>query len=380
MIKKNIRFIRVTLGYVLNNLLATFFLLYYSFFNKFEISAEIGLTSSLILFFLQSFSGNARSLLFLKINFLAQFFILRFAISLILLILINVIFLVTNVNNYLLLIFLSTIFIFQWLFELILLHNELKNKFIIFNEYILVTGFFISSFIFFDIFYTNKIFIIFSIFLSYLLYQIIKFSIRINLLSCSLLNQSNNKFRFLPFFSSFSLTLANFLWRLLIFFFCGKTLAGIYFAAFSIGSLPGTIFNLTFRSKVAHYIIEKKKFTKKIFIISILLFFFIIFYLTSFKFIYSDSNKIYLFTALISILGSPFMLQGLHFRQILIQKLKISNKVFYIDVIYSLIIVLIIPLCFILGKKYLISFSFIISSLINYFMYRFAYHYYEKKI
>jgi len=301
-------------------------------------------------------------------------------ISLILLILINVIFLVTNVNNYLLLIFLSTIFIFQWLFELILLHNELKNKFFIFNEYILVTGFFISSFIFFDFFYTNKTVIIFSIFLTYLFYQIIKFSIRINLLSCSLLNQSNNKFRFLPFFSSFSLTLANFLWRLLIIFFCGKILAGIYFAAFSIGSLPGTIFNLTFRSKVGRYIIEKKKFTKKIFIISILLFLFIIFYLTSFKFIYSDSNKIYLFTALISILGSPLMLQGLHFRQILIQKLKISDKVFYIDVLYSLIIVLIIPLCFILGKKYLISFSFIISSLINYFMYRFAYHYYEKKI
>jgi len=55
MIKKNIRFIRVTLGYVLNNLLATFFLLYYSFCNKFEISAEIGLTSSLIFFFYSLF-------------------------------------------------------------------------------------------------------------------------------------------------------------------------------------------------------------------------------------------------------------------------------------------------------------------------------------
>jgi hypothetical protein len=100
----------------------------------------------------------------------------------------------------------------------------------------------------------------------------------------------------------------------------------------------------------------------------------------SFEFIFSHPHKIYLFSALISILGSYFMLRGLYFRQILLQRLKVYDKVFYIDSFYSSIIVLIVPLCFILGNIYLMSFLFFISSLINFFIFKFSYIHYEKKI
>jgi hypothetical protein len=74
------------------------------------------------------------------------------------------------------------------------------------------------------------------------------------------------------------------------------------------------------------------------------------------------------------------MLCGLYFRQILLQELKICDMVFYIDFFYSLIIVLIIPLSFILGNIYLMSFLFFISSLINFLIFKLSYIYYEKKI
>jgi hypothetical protein len=380
MLKKNKIFISYSTGYVLNNLLSTFFLLYYSFLNQFELTAEIGLISSFTLFFLQSFSGNVRSLLFTNKNFLAKFFTVRLITSLILLIVINIILFVINIKNYFLLIFLSTIFIIQWVFELVLLHNELKKKVTIFNKYILVTVVFIILFIFFNFFYPNQLFIIFSIFLTYIIFQILKFLIGGELLSYSFLERSELKFKFAPFFSSFSLTFANFLWRLLIIFFCGKTLAGIYFSAFAIGSLPGTIFNLTFKSNIGRYIINFKRIDKIIPIIFLLLLFFIFFFMFSFEFIFSHPHKIYLFSALISILGSYFMLRGLYFRQILLQRLKVYDKVFYIDSFYSSIIVLIVPLCFILGNIYLMSFLFFISSLINFFIFKFSYIHYEKKI
>ena len=47
----------------------------------------------------------------------------------------------------------------------------------------------------------------------------------------------------IAFVSSMSIISSSFIWRLLIFAFFEKSIAGIFYACFSVGSFPGTLFN-----------------------------------------------------------------------------------------------------------------------------------------
>ena len=47
----------------------------------------------------------------------------------------------------------------------------------------------------------------------------------------------------IAFLSSFSIILSSFVLKFMIYFIFNKSIAGIFFACFSIGSFPGTLFN-----------------------------------------------------------------------------------------------------------------------------------------
>jgi hypothetical protein len=51
-------------------------------------------------------------------------------------------------------------------------------------------------------------------------------------------------FRYPPILSSFSLVFSGLFWRFSIYYLFEKSVAGLLFAAFTIGSFSGTLFNL----------------------------------------------------------------------------------------------------------------------------------------
>ena len=88
----------------------------------------------------------------------------------------------------------------------------------------------------------------------YLFFLILFFSLSLNFknirLNKKILNNLKeiliNTFTSFSFLSSFSLNLANLLWRILLTLFIGKILSSVIFFFYSIGSFPGTIFNASF--------------------------------------------------------------------------------------------------------------------------------------
>tara|TARA_B100001964_G_C14066657_1_gene523961 strand:+ start:117 stop:746 length:630 start_codon:yes stop_codon:yes gene_type:complete len=173
------------------------------------------------------------------------------------------------------------------------------------------------------------------------------------------------------FISSFSISFANLIWRLLVINYCGKILAGIYFAGFAVGSLPGSLFNNTFGPSIIKNKISINNnwllFFK--FILILLLFSsFIIF--INFD-IFSNGSITQLFCSIISILGSYFMIKGLFKRQQAIQKRKRNKNIFKIDIVYSIFIVLIIPLLYNLGGEEIVLYAFLFSSLTSFLTYNY---------
>ena len=75
--------------------------------------------------------------------------------------------------------------------------------------------------------------------------------------------------------------------------------------------------------------------------------------------------KIYLFIFKISGLGSFLMFYGMYIRQELVFEKKIQlNKIFYKDIFYGLILILILPFLDIIGGINFLSYSYLFGSII----------------
>ena len=162
------------------------------------------------------------------------------------------------------------------------------------------------------------------------------------------------------------------IWRIAIIFFCGKVLAGIYFAGYAIGSLPGSIFNNTFGPTVIREKIKIRDIWFKFF----KLFLIIIFLLTLIFFFKYKIFEEYLFTqifcSMISLLGSYFMISGLVKRQKLIQHSS-NKKIFIVDIFYSIFVLSLTPILYNIGGAKILLFSFLVLSIISYLTYNFAF-------
>ncbi|WP_440682106.1 hypothetical protein, partial [Candidatus Pelagibacter sp. HIMB1710] len=184
----------------------------------------------------------------------------------------------------------------------------------------------------------------------------------------------------LSFYSSFSISFANLIWRLFIIMFCGKILAGIYFAGFAIGSLPGTFFNNTFGPSIIKKKIKYRKMKNFLKYFAIILMLFLFIYVTN---IYSNIFKINFDTQIIctflSLLGSFFMMKGLYMRQYLIQKTEYKSQVFKTDILYSVLITSIVPLLFLFGGYKFIILAFLLSSITSNIIYGVIYRFYFKQ-
>ena len=373
-----------SIAYGLNLFLPTLILIITSFFKNYNLTAELGILIGFNIIFTQIFSANARSIIISKkiISSIYSYIIFRIIISIIIIIINLFFFNIFEFSNKFILLTISFMIVFQWLNELILTYFELKRKINEFYYYIAVSLMFIF-FIFIDFYFYQNLANLFLIYNILLFVFFTYFFLKIKTIKK---NKTSLKKIFIlsvtakSFYSSFSISFANLIWRLLVIQFCGKMLAGVYFASFALGSLPGTLFNNTFGPTIIKRDIKANRnlyFIICVFIIILIILFFLS--ITNRDQIFVNFSYTQIFGTFLSLIGSYFMVRGLYARQYLIQKTSHQSFVFKTDVFYSLLVITIVPILYLLGGDKLIIVSFLISSITSYVVYITTYNNIIKK-
>jgi hypothetical protein len=368
-----------SIAYSLNFFLPTLILIISSFFNNYNLTAELGILIGINIIFTQIFSANARSIIVSKklINLVYSHIFFRIIISIII-ITINIFILnLFDFYNKFSLLLISFMIVLQWLNELVLTYLELKKKVKSLYCYIVAALTFVF-FIFIDFLYFYNLVYIFLIYGILLFIFFFIFFIKISIRKKNKIFLKNILISLLKskaFYSSFSISFANLIWRLLIIYYCGKILAGVYFASFAIGSLPGTLFNNTFGPTIIKHNVKVNKnfyYFKYLFIIG--LFFLLFWSFLNRDQIFISLSHTQVFGTFISLLGSYFMTKGLYIRQYFIQKTLHQEHIFKVDVFYSLLVIFVVPGLFFFGGNSLIIISFLVSSVLSFLVYNYTFN------
>jgi glycosyltransferase involved in cell wall biosynthesis len=376
-----INFIAISSTYTFNLMFSSLLVILLVFFKEYNLATELGLITSFWLSVTQIFSSNMRSIITSENNFeLAEdnlqyrllFFILSYSIFIIIL---NLFF---QSENLLLLSSISFLILSQWFFEMFLVKNEISNNYKIFYS-ITVVNIFIISFV---------VVLLSSSLLEYM--PIIFFSYGFFLLifgmnnlkifefnKTKILNIINKNIGSIAFFSSLSIISSSFIWRVIIYILFEKNIASIFYACFSIGSFPGTFFN----SVIGPTYVKKriainnffKNLAKFLFILLNLLLIFVsvkIYKLHKLDLFYFQSNIFIFFVIIVSLIGSYFMIRAMYSRHRQInQNFYMREVLFKKDIIYGLSITFFVPVLYILGGTFSVSFAFCVSSIFAYFVY-----------
>ena len=361
--------------YALNFFVPNFILISLSFSGNYELISEISIMIGVNIIFTQIFSSNARSLIISnKPNIsLESFLIFRIFFS-VLFVFLNIIILnYFEFSNSSILFQISILIILQWLNELVLTSFEISNNIKKIYLYLLLQSFFLINIVINIFFIESLEFIllmfnsILFLFLLYNSFKIIK-KIKLKLDIYKILKISLSS---LSFFSSLSISFANLLWRLFIIFFCGKIIAGVYFVGFAIGSLPGTFFNNILGPSMINKNLKLKGYIRfSILFLSLIQIFLLMYVLTNFQNIFINLLDTQIFCTFISLLGTLFMVRGMYFRQYILQKSKYEQSIFRVDILYSFLIILVVPILYLIGDYKIIISAFLVSSIISYIIYK----------
>ena len=183
----------------------------------------------------------------------------------------------------------------------------------------------------------------------------------------------------IAFLSSFSIVISSFAWRMMIYFTFDKSIAGLFFACFSIGSFPGTVFNSVVGPA---YIKQRIKLNRKFKVfLSILFMFILVWFILNLNYVLANENNTFLernfisfisFTVSLSLIGSYFMCFAMYLRH---KKIQISSEtrryLFQTDILYGLSITFLIPLLYFMGNTVGVSFAFFCASIIALIAYSF---------
>tara|TARA_A100001015_G_C15041244_1_gene739783 strand:- start:1101 stop:3401 length:2301 start_codon:yes stop_codon:yes gene_type:complete len=362
---------------LINNFFANFILLTFFISGYFALSAEIGLITSLTILICQIFSGNLRSIIIADKNLkLAdEMLVKRLILSIpIIIILISFIF-KNDLSDISLALSISLVVILGWIFELILTKFEIKRNTKGSRLHLLLSVFFCLFILFFgltgNLLYLKIVIYFYLIFLAFL----ILFLLRLNIKNFKFTKPGKNIFSDIlkvNFISSISMSLSNFLFRYFLILFISKETAGILFACFMIGSFPGSLFNQIFGASIINKKISLKKIMYPTLILSLIFILYLyskipfnIFDIENYFIIHSRETIIY-FTLLFSTVGLNIMIVALYLRQKNIFLSSARENYFIIDMFYSLSVILIIPIIYLLfdPNDFFYSLSFLISSIL----------------
>ena len=355
-------------------------ILLFSFFTfKSELAAEIGLTNIIFITLTQMFSGNIRLIAIRKqnISLLQNNLLFRLLLGVILLTLFAIMSSSFSIfEDFKTTFIISCLVVLLWCSELVLSIYEIKRfigKLIfIFMFYVLFFILILSSFLI-----QNIQIVQFSLILSSLTLLMFCFS-GINFQHMNLMNLNIYKSftkDFLKYISSLSLTLSSFCWRFYLYFAYPKEISGTVFIAFAICSFPGTFFNNVlgpnfFYNKIS--VNPKIKYFFSIIFISLILYNIIEFKNINLSVI--TDRDLFFHIIKISSLGSFLMFYAMYNRQDLVFRKKIKlNNLFYKDIFYGLILILVLPVLDYVGQINLLSYSYFVGSIFAVLIFKFNY-------
>ena len=340
----------------------------------YSIAGELGLVISFWITITQIFSSNMRSIVVSeqKTNYATYSLIYRFFFSICSLIIFYFVskeFLTFENQN---LIFLSSVLIMsQWINEMKLVQFEVNKTYKKFSIFLYINM--LTIFCTAIILIINKLILleyllgVYSLAIIVYLFKDILFyffrDIKTTLKTIIKINIQT-----IAFASSFSIIISSFAWRIMIYYIFDKSLAGIFFACFSIGSFPGTLFNSVIGPAFIKQKIEIPNIIKKL---SAVLFVFILLAISvSVYKLKLQENINYIgiefvsFTIAISLIGSYFMSFAMYLRHKKIQTSEIERMyIFKRDILYGLSITFLIPILYFLGGTVAVSFSFFLASI-----------------
>jgi len=379
-IKKNSNFLLVSSTYMFNLMFASLLVVALVVLGHYSIAGELGLITSFWITLTQIFSSNMRSIVVSEDNkFYGQMtLIYRFVFSVIALALFyKFLPYFISVDNQSLVLATSFLIMIQWVNEMSLVQYEIKNKLKLFKFFSIlntVTVFTTALVLYFSKFeYLTIMLVINSVIVLLLLSKNLIISLRgITKIDFAKIIKLN--IQTIAFLSSFSIIISSFAWRIMIYYIFDKSLAGIFFACFSIGSFPGTLFN----SVIGPAFIKQKisisnNFKKMSYILFTIIFSafilstYLIIKVTNLDFL---GTQFIMFTASVSLMGSYFMSYAMYLRHKKIQaSLKERIYLFKRDILYGISITFLIPMLYFSGGTILVSFSFLLASLIALFSY-----------
>lgn len=373
-------FIFSTLSYFFNAFFHSFVLFLIFLFYDLKFVSEIGLVNIVTLLFTLSLSKNARAIINQSNdeNLIYKYIYERTLFSILFL------FLFYNLNYYYfkfthasLIFFVSMTILACWIFELVILLFEIKNKLLsLFGTFVFFCFFYL---LFFLSFITKMQ--AYSIFVL-ILFIFIVFYISIKNLKkfrASSIVDFKNSVDY-PFISSILSTFSSVVWRVVIYFSFSKEISGLFFIAFAIGSMPGTLFNNILGPSYIFNKIKINNILNNIFYIFFIFLIILYIYINFVNLNFSNNQFIFLNVACISLIGSFFMTTSLKIRHQNLFKKRNQIKVFKSDIIINILITFVVPVLVLFSNSYhALQYSYLIASLISFLLYRYYLQYLLKK-
>ena len=380
---KKYTILNISLAYILNLMILTFLMISLVITGNTIIAAEVALINSLWLTITQIFSNNIRIQALAKNDskILSNSILFRFVLVTIFTVLIFAVDIANNLTNTIdntyVLQLISFVILIQWMLELVLTSYELNKKILkilfinIFNSISAIILFFII--IFLDL-YAFKISLFIYLFALITIFYLENKSIVIDLFKNNIYKLIFNNIRSVAFFSSFSIIFSSFVWRYLIFIFYPKEIAAIFFACFSVGSFPATIFN----SSIGPTFVRLKAKLNNSLKVTLYILFIITFFtsiLSIFNLnldipLFSDRNNFIIHTLSFSITGSFFMTYAMYLRQKGIQNnYLLRDKTFWLDTVYGSSITILLPVLYLFNSIYYVSLTFFLAAIIGLIIY-----------
>ena len=375
----NLNFLMISGSYMFNLMFPSLLVVMFVIMGKFSIAGELGLVASFWITLTQIFSSNMRSIIISeqKLDYAVLTIYYRFTFSLIAFL----IFFIAS-NNFIffentnLIYLVSLLILFQWINEMNLVQFEVKNKNPKFGFIILIN--ILTTILATLLIYLSELKLLSYLLFVYILYILIESLI--NFLKFDTIKKNFISLIFklniqtIAFVSSFSIIISSFAWKIMIYFIFNKSLAGIFFACFSIGSFPGTLFNSVIGPAFIKNKMQIPNLLKKIFFITFLLLVIILTYsinsLNAFKSVDFLSSEFIYFTTTISLIGSYFMCYAMYLRHKQIQiSYKERSVLFKTDILYGISITFIIPILYYFGGTTSVSFSYLAGSFVALILY-----------
>ena len=379
----------IYLNYAINLFSINILIILLYIFNLQRLVNETAILSSFAIVLCQIFSGNSRSLVLATKNYIKADSVITLRLILIFPITIFCLFFLYqyNFSDYSFATSVFCLIISQWVYEIFLSKEELISKKIIFKHFILSIVIFLLVVLalYFKSIFSLKI-IIFSYSFS-ILYFIFSAQFKKNISIPKIILDIKtiiNLLIFSSYGSSLSIAISNFFFRFFLIKFLTEDLASTLIICFMIGSFPVSLFSQIIGASMLRLKMNFRKVFKIsfiIFIVSVSTSFLIVgelFSQENLK-IFNIENSIKL-TLVASFLGVYPMMIGLFRRQFFLTNSYKRQNFFYLDIIYSLAIILIIPFLYMLDNPNYFCFSFLISGCTCYFVYGFSKYLNNKKL